>query len=137
MTTAGKSGSGGLGSGGRSGTGGSGLGGKSGGTGGGAAVAFSQVATIIGKTCGTCHAASMPVLKNDMNLRTTLTTFKAMPCANNPLVTPNDPSKSAIVQLVSKQCGATVMPVGCKSTPCIPQADLTTITNWINAGAPP
>ena len=130
----------GFGQGGRSSSGGgSSTGGKAaGGSGGGATVSFASVATVIQSKCGGCHATSarMPVLKNDANLRTTLTTYKVARCGNNPMVTPMDTAKSALVGLVSKSCMGLAMPTPCNTTPCIPSADLTTIQNWIMAGAP-
>jgi hypothetical protein len=121
-------------------SGGSGSAGKAaGGSGGGATVAFSSVATVIQNKCGGCHSTSarMPVLKNDANLRTTLTTYKVSRCGNNPMVTPMDTAKSALVGVVSKSCMGLSMPTPCNTTPCIPSADLTTIQNWIMGGALP
>jgi hypothetical protein len=121
-------------------SGGGGSGGKAaGGSGGGASAAtFASVATVLQNKCGNCHATSarMPVLKNDANLRTTLTTYKVARCGNNPMVTPMDTAKSALVAVVSKSCMGLAMPTPCNTTPCIPSADLTTIQNWIMAGAP-
>nr|MDQ2646891.1 hypothetical protein [Myxococcota bacterium] len=117
-----------------------GSGGKAaGGSGGGATVAFSSVATVIQNKCGGCHSTSarMPVLKNDANLRTTLTTYKVSRCGNNPMVTPMDTAKSALVGVVSKSCMGLSMPTPCNTTPCIPSADLMTIQNWILGGALP
>ncbi len=141
-------GKGGSGTGGRLGFGGQGgrssssggSGGKAaGGSGGGATVAFSSVATVIQNKCGGCHSTSarMPVLKNDANLRTTLTTYKVSRCGNNPMVTPMDTAKSALVGVVSKSCMGLSMPTPCNTTPCIPSADLMTIQNWILGGALP
>jgi hypothetical protein len=127
------------GSGGKSSSGGGGTGGKAaGGSGGGATATFASVATVIQNKCGNCHTstARMPVLKNDANLRTTLTTYKVARCGNNPMVTPMDTAKSALVAVVSKSCMGLAMPTPCNTTPCIPSADLTTIQNWIMAGAP-
>jgi len=130
-----------LGFGGRSsGGGGSGSGGKAtGGSGGGSTVTFASVATLVQSKCGGCHSspARMPVLKNDANLRTTLTTYKVARCGNNPMVTPSDTSKSALVGVVSKSCMGLAMPTPCTTNPCLPSAELMTIQNWIMAGAPP
>jgi hypothetical protein len=128
-----------LGTGGRSsGVGGStSSGGSASGTGGGAAVAFSAVGSIVGMRCSSCHGFTMPTLQNNAMLRNTLTSTRVPECGNNPLVTPNDTSKSAILMLVNRMCTGVVMPLGCNMTPCIPAAEVTTITNWINAGAPP
>jgi hypothetical protein len=128
----GKSGSGSGGSGGASTSGGK----ASGGSGGGGSVTLMQVGSIINTQCSRCHTATMPQLQNNAMLRSTLTTFKVPDCMNLPLVTPSDVSKSAIVMLVSKQCGATVMPLGCSKSVCIPDADLATLKSWIGAGAP-
>lgn len=138
-STGGRSGfgTGGRGSGGSGGSapGGSSSGGKA--TGGGAAVAFSMVGSIVQDRCSSCHGFTMPLLQNNAMLRNTLTSTRVPECGNNPLVTPNDPSKSAVLMLVNRMCGMLVMPAGCGMTPCIPAAEVTTLTNWINAGAPP
>jgi hypothetical protein len=76
-----------------------------------------------------------PALAGAM-LHSTLMTRTVARCGGDPLVSPNDPSKSALVKLVNKACGTFVMPPGGASTPTIPAADLTTITSWISAGAP-
>jgi hypothetical protein len=147
-STQGSGGKGGSATGGRLGFGGQGgrssssggSGGKAaGGSGGGTTVAFSSVATVIQNKCGGCHSTSarMPVLKNDANLRTTLTTYKVARCGNNPMVTPMDTAKSALVGVVSKSCMGLSMPTPCNTTPCIPSADLMTIQNWIMGGALP
>jgi hypothetical protein len=52
------------------------------------------------------------------------------------LVTPSDTGNSALVSLVTGMCGTFRMPQGCGKAPCIPMADLTTIQNWIQQGAP-
>jgi hypothetical protein len=81
--------------------------------------------------------ASNPVLQNNANLQTTLTTFAVSRCGGDPLVTPNDAANSSLLQLLNRQCMNLTMPLGCTTTPCIPAGEITTITNWINAGAPP
>jgi hypothetical protein len=135
----GKSGSTG-GSGGKSGgTGGSGgKSGSTGGSGGGGAVMFSQVVSIIGAQCSNCHkSGGTPNLSTSSasTLYTTLTSTSVSKCGGNRLVTPNDPSKSALLMLTTGKCGDFRMPVTCTTSMCLSAADQTTITNWINSGA--
>ena len=146
-----------FGGGGRAGS--TGLGGRSSGTGGaggarggaaGAAgtsvggagsVAFSQVAAIIQAQCGksTCHGGRENPNLTSTNLTTlynTLTSTTVRQCGSDHLVTKNDTANSALLELPQGKCSNFIMPQGCTTTPCLASADLTTITNWINAGAP-
>jgi hypothetical protein len=104
-------------------------------------VTFAAVSTVLGQRCGSigCHSAMNgrpPALAAGAMLHSTLMTRTVARCGGDPLVIPNDPSKSALVKLVNKACGTFVMPPGAANTPSIPAADLTTITSWISAGAP-
>jgi hypothetical protein len=139
----GRSGGGAGGSGGaRAGAGGIGMGAAGSGTGGAASsVPFSQVAAIIQAQCGksTCHGGRENPNLTNTNLTTlynTLTGTTVRQCGSDHLVTKNDTANSALLELPQGQCGNFIMPQGCTKTPCLQAADLTTITNWINAGAP-
>jgi hypothetical protein len=107
---------------------------------------FTTVSSLLNTTCGvsTCHGtgvgAHMPTLTNTnpQTLHTNLTTFMVPECGNKPLVDPGDPTNSAIISLVNKDCGQLFMPASCspQMDPCIPQADIDTLTDWIEGGAP-
>jgi hypothetical protein len=148
-------GSGGSGTGGTggSGTGGSGGsrdggvdGGRTDGGGGGGNASFAAVRMLIQMRCGTgnnnCHSGNSThtVLTNDAGLHQRLVNMMGK-CRANPLVTPNDPAKSLIVQKVKgsvMNCGSR-MPKDCspdsQSNPCLNETQIETIENWIKAGA--
>lgn len=56
------------------------------------------------------------------------------------LVAPGNPANSAILKLVNGEClldgEPFLMPADCTQAPCLPAAQITTITNWILSGAP-
>ncbi len=118
----------------------SGAGGSSAG-GAGSSVAFSQVAAIIQTNCGAsnCHGGRQGPTLTSSNLTTlynTLTSTTVRQCGSDHLVTKNDTANSALLELPQGTCSNFIMPQGCTKTPCLAAADITTITNWINAGAP-
>ncbi|HTQ04015.1 MAG TPA: hypothetical protein VMI54_09165, partial [Polyangiaceae bacterium] len=139
-----------AGSGGRSTTfGGAGAGGRvggsggasTGGTGGASSSAFTAVAAVFQSNCGssTCHGGRQNPNLTSSNLTTlynTITSTAVSQCGNDKLVTKNDTANSAVLELVQHQCGTFIMPRGCTQNPCLSQADMTTLTNWITAGAP-
>ncbi|HEX2736226.1 MAG TPA: hypothetical protein VHM70_31710 [Polyangiaceae bacterium] len=103
--------------------------------------AFKDVIDVVNYDCVNivCHVPNNfdPNLTNLTGmLYDKLMTRTVTACGNNPLVTPGDPSKSAILQLVNHECPTLVMPEGCMEDPCVPAEDITVITDWINAGAP-
>jgi hypothetical protein len=100
------------------GTGGSGVGGPS----------FATVSALVKKNCGSCHS--------NFSSYSTLTSHTVSRCGSDTLAKANDPANSAFLELVSGQCNGYLMPRGCSKAPCISQADITTFTDWINAGAP-
>jgi hypothetical protein len=108
-----------------------GRGGAAGTTGGGGGpvgtVKFSQVSTIVSRTCGGCHSS----FRN----YNSLTTHSVSRCGGDTLIKANDPANSAILELVQGMCGSFLMPRGCSRAPCIPTADIQTITTWVNEGA--
>jgi len=117
-----------------SGTGGSGgardagIGGS--GTGGGPVGAtFTQVKAILTSRCTRCHSS--------FGNYSTFTTHAVSRCGGDKLATPNDTANSAFLELVTGQgsCGGYKMPRGCSTSPCIPAAEIDTVTSWINAGA--
>ena len=121
--------------GGATGAAGAGVGGS------GSSVAFSQVGAILQAQCGTssCHGGKQsPNLTNTnlSTLYTTLTSTTVRQCGSDHLVTKNDTANSALLELPQGTCTNFIMPRGCTSTPCLKSADMTTITNWILAGAP-
>jgi uncharacterized membrane protein len=104
-----------------------GMGGSGGSVVGGAT--YTQVKAIIQSRCASCHS--------NFNSYNGLTTSSVGQCGNDKLATPNDPGRSAFLQLVQGQgCGGFLMPRGCSSAPCISASDIQTFTSWINAGAP-
>jgi hypothetical protein len=139
-------GAGGGGAGGLGGTGGTDAGGSAGGGAGGSGptLAFSEVAPVVNQSCGRmgCHGtgfgAKMPTLTS-ANLQTlyqNLTSTMVPECGNKPLVSPGNPANSAILSLVKRECGDFFMPADCMNTPCLPQATIDTLTDWIQGGAP-
>lgn len=107
----------------------------------GSSVAFSQVAAIVQAQCGksTCHGGRQTPSLTSSNLTTlynTLTSTTVRQCGSDHLVTKNDTANSALLELPQGTCSNFIMPQGCTKTPCLASADMTTITNWINAGAP-
>jgi hypothetical protein len=125
-------------SGGKSGsTGGNGSSGSGSGTSTG--VSFNQVQSIVNKSCGItgCHnsGGESPNLSTTGNtLYGTLTNTTVRQCSSNKLVAANNTSSSALVGLITGKCSLR-MPLGCTSSPCIAQADVDTISNWITQGA--
>jgi len=106
----------------------------------GASAAFRQVSTIFGKNCGIagCHADKQsPHFSADAMLYATLTAGTVLAeCDYNKMIEPGDPSKSALVQLMNRKCGTFTMPPSCNKTTCLSAADLQTLTDWVQAGAP-
>ena len=153
----------GMGNGGRGGTSAGGAGGRGGatgaagrgGTGGGAAggsggaATFAQVAMILGTSCGTgdCHNGSQHSdLRNNTGLYSRI--VNANPsgsrvmssCTSRMLIVPNNVGTSVIAQAVMASvsgCTNARMPDECPSMrTCLTAAQISTITSWINAGAP-
>jgi len=147
----GGNGSGGNAAGGRGGNT-AGRGGAAGGATGGAggAVTFAQVAQILGASCGTgtCHDGGEHTdLRNNTGLYGRI--VNGMPsgsktmssCTSRTLIEPNDVASSVIAQAVMASvsgCTNARMPDDCPTTnrPCLTATQISTITSWINAGAP-
>jgi hypothetical protein len=80
---------------------------------------------------------AMPTDDDDTLLKN-LTTTMSVECGNIPVVTPGDPSKSALVKLLNGPCGdIPQMPKGCSPTDCncLPPEYITAITQWVQNGA--
>jgi hypothetical protein len=129
------------------GTGGnSGSVGSSGGSGGVTPVTWQELSTTINDTCARamCHnGMQQPTLLAVPAAAqyTALTTHPVNVCgAATRLVVPSKVAESAILKLVNGECmfnGAPfMMPGDCTQAPCLPAAQITTITNWILSGAP-
>ncbi|HET7539836.1 MAG TPA: hypothetical protein VFK05_08185 [Polyangiaceae bacterium] len=108
----------------------------------GSSAAFTQVSTILGKNCGIkgCHGDKQaPHFVPGPMLYETLTGANTViaECDYTKLVEAGDPSKSALVRLMNKKCGTFIMPPSCNQTTCLSAADLKTLSDWIQAGAPP
>jgi hypothetical protein len=157
-TTAGVSGGGaggstaGLGGGGTAGSA-SGSGGQAGGasgsgSGGTIPATFDTLKLVIEYTAPTpcmaadCHGGDHHPLKLalDDGLYSRLTTYMSVNCGNIPIVTPGDPSRSALVKLLKGPCGMTPrMPNGCTEQDgnCLPAEYIAAIEQWVANGAPP
>lgn len=77
---------------------------------------------------------------NDSQLFKSLTTTVAKDCGNNPIVTPGDPTKSALLEILQGDCSVKTprMPPGCVDgdSSCVPPEYITALSQWISAGAP-
>jgi len=109
---------------------------------GGSSAAFTQVATMLGKNCGIagCHADKQsPHFTPGPQLYETLTGPNTVlaACDYTKMVEAGDPANSALVRLMNRKCGSFTMPPSCKKTPCLSETDLKTLSDWIQAGAPP
>jgi hypothetical protein len=150
-TTAGVSGGGSGGS--TAGLGGGGSGGQAGGasgsgSGGTIPATFDTLKLVIEQTAPTpcvaadCHGGEHHPLKLalDDGLYSRLTTYMSVNCGNIPVVTPGDPSRSALVKLLKGPCGMTPrMPNGCTEQDgnCLPADYIAAIEQWVANGAPP
>ena len=140
---------------GRGGSGGNTSRGGSGGSSGGGrwrhggAGTFTQVAALLGTSCGTstCHDGTDHVnLHNDAGLYARIvnaspTGAKTMAqCTSRKLIVPNDVTNSVIAQVITAKltgCTNARMPDECPNMrPCLTTAQIATITSWITAGAP-
>jgi hypothetical protein len=92
-----------------------------------------------------CHGSGGPNIfqfniNDDAALYTALTTHVSVDCGNIPVVTPGDPSKSALVKVLNGPCSAKVpqMPNGCTPADgnCLPPEYIAAVTTWITNGAP-
>jgi hypothetical protein len=90
-------------------------------------VKFSQVSSIVSRSCASCHS--------NFQSYGTLTSHQVSACGGDKLVTANDSAHSALLELVLGQCSI-LMPRGCSRAPCFSTTDIQTITDWINEGAP-
>jgi hypothetical protein len=106
-------------------------------------VPFSSISTLLAASCGgtSCHTTRQkPALANNPNLRMALLDTVVSECGGAHLVVPGNPEGSAIIQLVNRRCTksgrAFYMPRNCTTNPCLPAAQLQTLTSWIQAGAP-
>lgn len=151
----GSAGAGGSGTGGGS-AGGSG-GGSSGGSGGGSGVTFTQVKDLLAMSCkgSKCHDAGNSGKQVDLTTSDGLYMRLTMPlpnttahCVGNTLIVPNMPTMSLLVQAVTgpgkiscnKSGGGTEMiarmPDDCPTArPCLTDAQIKLISDWVAAGA--
>jgi hypothetical protein len=92
-----------------------------------------------------CHGPGGPNIfqlpvKDDAALYTSLTTHMSVDCGNIPVVTPGDPSKSALVKVLNGPCSAKVpqMPNGCTPADgnCLEPEYIAAVTTWVANGAP-
>lgn len=95
--------------------------------------------------CDGCHGnlgdgGFRITLDNDSQLFKSLTTTVVQDCGDNPIVTPGDPSKSALLQILKADCSAKTprMPPGCVDgdAGCVPPEYMSALAQWISDGAP-
>ncbi len=138
--TAGRSG----GTGGSSGT--AGRSGGTGGSGGGSGTAtFADVTALFAANCVACHDGSAHTDLRSSGLYARIVNQNATKsCTTQKLIVPNSPSTSLISNKIKGTnlggCGAR-MPYQCSTTSsnpraCLTTAQIATVDNWINAGAP-
>ena len=134
------------------GAGGSAQGGAAGSGGGGwaAAPTFDTVKLVfeagstpacVASDCHGLHTENILELALDERLHNTLLTHMSVACGNIPVVTPFDPSRSALIRLLKGPCGETPrMPRDCIvdefSNTCIPDDYIAAIEEWVRIGAP-
>ena len=88
-------------------------------------------------TLSKCHGRDEePLITVDAAFPAFLLNTFVEECGNVPLVTPGDPSKSALLLLVTRQCGELVMPDKCRTNPCLTDEDYATLLAWVQQGAP-
>lgn len=103
-----------------------------------AAVPYSQVVAFIDSQCAPCHdGAEMPNMHpaDPAGLYTLLTTRTVTQCGGNKMVTPGDPSKSALLMVGTDKCTGLKMPSGCSEPLCFATNDIAMLTAWIQSGA--
>jgi len=92
-----------------------------------------------------CHGPGGPNIfqlpvNDDAALYTSLTGHVSVDCGNIPVVTPGDPSKSALVKVLNGPCSAKVpqMPNGCTPADgnCLEPEYIAAVTTWVANGAP-
>ena len=146
-STGGSAGSAGSATGGTAGSAGSSAGmAGSGGTGGFTPVTWQELSFTINGSCAKtmCHNGMQapPLLAIPAATQyATLTTHPVSVCGTaTRLVAPGDVANSAILKLVNGECmldgEVFMMPADCAQAPCLPSAQIATITNWILSGAP-
>jgi hypothetical protein len=91
-----------------------------------------------------CHGFGtmnpLTLADDDGMLRTRLTTTINEQCGNIPVVTPGDPTRSALIMLLKGPCGELLrMPEGCDPAfgQCVPDEYIAAIEEWVRLGAPP
>jgi hypothetical protein len=99
------------------------------------------MSAVLTKNCALtgCHADKQtPHFTADSGLYARLTAADTVlaECNYKKLIVPGDSKNSAIVSLLSRECDGFVMPPSCNTTPCVTAAELKTISDWIDEGAP-
>jgi hypothetical protein len=105
-------------------------------SGGAVAVTFLEVENIIGSNCAGCHVDQRPDLTTTGTaLYSTLMSTVVKQCGNHKLVVPNDPTNSAVIELVTNQCNGFFMPTSCSDPVCLVPDEFAKLTTWISLGA--
>jgi len=94
--------------------------------------------------CSGCHGMGdggfRITLTNDSQLFKNLTTTVVKDCGNNPIITPGDPSKSSLLEIIQGDCSMKTprMPPGCVDgdAGCVPPEYVAALSQWISDGAP-
>jgi hypothetical protein len=109
---------------------------QAGASGGAVAVSFLEIENIIGNNCAACHIDQRPDLTTTGTaLHSTLLSTVVKQCGNHKLVVPNDPTNSAVIELVTKKCNEFIMPTSCTDPVCLVPAEFAKLTSWISLGA--
>ncbi len=111
-----------------------------GGAGGGAAASFADVTALFAANCIGCHTGTphTDLRAAGLYARIVNQNDTKAPCTAQKLIVPNNPAMSLISNKIKgtnlNGCGNR-MPSGC-TTKCLMPAQIATVDNWINAGAP-
>lgn len=87
-------------------------------------------------SCATCHPKSGPPDFSSLSKLAASLATEEEECDGKPYVTPGDPEKSYLIDILSKEspgCGHSRMPLG---MPAISESQLAQVEAWIAAGAP-
>ena len=106
---------------------------------------FNAAQAIFTARCGVsgCHAGSAPSAQLDLTSANSFRNIVAVRSLENTSqlrVSPGDDVGSYLYQKIIANgniaAGTARMPLGCSGNSCLSDADITTIQDWINAGAP-
>jgi hypothetical protein len=103
-------------------------------------VTFEQIDAYLVGVCSTstaCHGAgAREIVLRDGGTYDKLLEFTVERCDDQLLVVPNDPSASALYNLITGGCGNFRMPPACQSNMCTGIDNVRMVESWILDGAP-